>query len=630
MTAAPTVGLVSMPWMAAGMPSIQLATLKHDLLLHGIPSRSHELYLDYAALVGLTLYEHLSDAGGFIEEYLFARLYFRDEAGADLASFRRHRPPFGFEHAMEERILDALEEATEHFLHEVSVRPDFDEHDILGFSLTISQTAPSMALARLLKRRHPGLSIVFGGSACAGPMGRAVMQVCPYVDAVVLGEGEDTFPEVVHRLRNGRAVAELPGVVGRASDSTPCDTGRPAPLHRRSRAPQLDYDDYFARLSRVGLAERLQPWMPIETSRGCWWGQKHQCTFCGLHEIMSYRTWHWRSSLEEMERLEQRYGVTRFFAVDLIMPNDAPRALLPEISARGHDWTIFYEVKANLRRADVERMADAGVRWIQPGIESLSARVLALMDKGVSPIQNLLLLKWCREFGIEVTWNIISGFPGEDPTDYMQMALLCPSLHHLQPPRHVASLQLHRFSPYFEAPEAYGVHPLGAHPLYRHIFPVQSDLLDDLVYLHDFKVERESEPAAYTAPLREALAEWQAAWQRGARLEITVAGDAGIILDTRNQSEHRHTLTRAETDLYLWLDGARGERGLVNAFAEAFPASADALERCEGINACLARWDEAALVVRQGELIIALAPRAHDNTARRRMSPFGAAGALPV
>ena len=55
-----------------------------------------------------------------------------------------------------------------------------------------------------------------------------------------------------------------------------------------------------------------------------------------------------------------------------------------------------------------------------PGIESLSTPILRLMDKGVTALQNIRLLKLCSEFGIQPLWNIMYGFPGEPPDEYEQ------------------------------------------------------------------------------------------------------------------------------------------------------------------------------------------------------------------
>jgi radical SAM superfamily enzyme YgiQ (UPF0313 family) len=189
----------------------------------------------------------------------------------------------------------------------------------------------------------------------------------------------------------------------------------------RPRTRFISYDPFFERVKALGLRDRMPIWIPFEGSRGCWYGQKVQCTFCGLHEIMKFRERNAAEVVGELAYFNARYGETKFFAVDLILPRTFFDTFLPQLSGLGRDWRIFYEVKANLRRDDVSALADAGVKWIQPGIESLDDEVLRLMRKGVSAIQNITLLRMCREYGIEVTWNIIGGLPGESLASYRRM-----------------------------------------------------------------------------------------------------------------------------------------------------------------------------------------------------------------
>lgn len=611
----PSVALVSMPWMGTGMPSIQLATLGNALLAHGFQSTSYEFFLDYAARIGLKLYDLLSNAGGFIEEWIFARHYFEWEAGNDLAAFRQHRPRFGLESVeLEDQVLDALAPVTASFLEELAQSPLWSYHDVVGVSLTISQTAASMALARLLKEYQPHLFVVFGGSSCAGPMGPALMRVCPYVDAIVCVEGEVAFPEVVRRVRQGEGLRKVPGVISRTAADELVGTPKASLYHTVEAPRELNFDGYFARLERLGLADRIPVWLPFESSRGCWWGEKNQCTFCGLHEVMLYRGRDPDSVMALLESLSERYGVSRFFAVDLIMPKEYLKSLLPGIVQRGHDWSLFYEVKANLKREEVEQLAAAGVRWIQPGIESLDDGVLRAMKKGVSALQNVQLLKWCEESGIRVTWNLLMGIPGEDAEAYKAMARLMPALFHLPPPSGASAFQLHRFSPYFEHPGDYGIQRRGAHPLYRYIFPVNEDVLDDLVYIHDFSLDQAPFSGDYTASARDAVREWRLARARGAELGLSVDVDGRAeIRDTRTLPGTVETLTPAETRLYAFLDRGQPIEGLGAAFVGHDPEAAAALAGSGGVDAVIAGWERKRFVVRLRGRVVAVAVRQPKN-----------------
>ncbi|GAA1005115.1 RiPP maturation radical SAM protein 1 [Acrocarpospora pleiomorpha] len=590
------------------MPSIQLATVDSALRAEALSSDRYELYVDFAGRIGINLYNLLSNAGGFVEEWIFAHHYFGPETGNDLSGFKTACPRIGLgSQDTEIAILDALCVVAGDFLEQALDEVERGGHDVVGFSLTISQLAASMALARLIKLRRPETHVVFGGTACAGPMGTAILRVCPYVDAVVRCEAEGIFPQVVRHLRRHESLQDVPGVTWRHDGVV--EANPVGPLHRFDGSrPSLDFDPYFARLRHAGIRDTMPVWLPFEGSRGCWYGEKVQCNFCGLHEIMSFRTLPWEHTLAELERWEKRYGVARFFAVDLIMPRDFKTTLLPAIRERGHDWTIFYEVKANLRRAELEALAASGVRWIQPGIESLEGGALRRMRKGVTPLQNIQLLKWCHELDIRVSWNIILGLPGDEPAGYATIVDRARALFHLEPAQGASPFQLHRFSPYFMQPHDHGILPIGAHPLYREIFPVNRADLDDLVYLHGYTMSDAAiGPDDYRA-VSDAISEWQAAYARGAQLVLeTESNGAAQILDSRGARAKRIRLDSAETALYRFLDSARSEATLARRFAEASPAAARQLAAADGVEGALARWKRQRLVITDAGRVLAVA-----------------------
>ncbi len=565
---APRVGLISMPWMSPALPSIQLATLQSALRSKGMEADVHELFVDYAADIGLNLYNQLGNLLGYLPEWIFSRHYYGAETGDRLEEMFAQDPlseiPW---QGAGNTILRALEPVTARYLDRTMEETDWSRYDIVGFSLTISQLGASMALARLLKKKHPRMVIVFGGSQCAGEMGRAILGTCPYVDYAVHMEGEAILPELVRRIRaEGRLSGPMPGMSLRQPDGAVA-AGPAGDLYPASERLPLDYDAYFHRLERLNLHGKMKPWIPFEGSRGCWWGQKSQCTFCGLHEIMKFRAWEAEPVLEELERLEQRYGVGRFYAMDLILPREYMRTLLPEVARRGHNWMFFWEIKSNVKRQEAETLAKAGVRWVQPGIESLDDDLLALMKKGVSALQNVQLLKWCEELSIFCGWNLLSGLPGEKQASYDRMAAMIPKLHHLRPPSGGGRFQLHRFSPYFDHPEQFGIRWTGAHPMYRYTFPLPQEEVDRLVYLHDF--ERLEGTQVDDSAVEAALRVWRSAYARGAKLTLTVLPDGSSqIRDTRRKGQpKRIALTAEETRLYLQMDAAVSRKSLGRAGA---------------------------------------------------------------
>ncbi|MGY3062884.1 radical SAM superfamily enzyme YgiQ (UPF0313 family) [Streptomyces sp. TE3672] len=75
-----------------------------------------------------------------------------------------------------------------------------------------SDSGRRLALAAELKRRRPGLTVVFGGSNCDGPMGHALHRNHRFVDHVVRGEGEYALPALLTHIDAGTAPADVPGL----------------------------------------------------------------------------------------------------------------------------------------------------------------------------------------------------------------------------------------------------------------------------------------------------------------------------------------------------------------------------------------------------------------------------------
>src|SRR5689334_21736757 len=101
---------------------------------------------------------------------------------------------------------------------------------------------------------------------------------------------------------------------------------------------------------------------------------------------------------------------------------------MPRLVGDARRYELVYETKSNLRKDEVELLAAAGVSELQPGIESFSTPVLERMGKGATRLLNVQVLKWCAELGVKVSWNLLYGFPGEDPREYEAMAELLPLL----------------------------------------------------------------------------------------------------------------------------------------------------------------------------------------------------------
>jgi ribosomal peptide maturation radical SAM protein 1 len=347
--------------------------------------------------------------------------------------------------------------------------------------------------------------------------------------------------------------------------------------------PTPDYDDYFEALHNSSLNSIVHPGLLVETSRGCWWGQKSHCTFCGLNgNGMAYRYKSSARVIEEFFDLSRRYKIHKFEVVDNILSLDHLNELLPIFAKQKERYEIFYETKANLTRQQVEQLAKAGVIWIQPGIEGLHDSVLKLMKKGTNTAINVQLLKWSREFGLQVAWNMLCHFPGESDEWYLEMAQWLPLIIHLQPPSGLSRIQYHRFSPYHDRPEEFGI-KITPFKNYSYVYPLLPKAIKDLAYFF------ESGSELSTSSLKEGIIErpglqttlnclvkWTNLFQSNSPplLCMSEQGEELQIIDTRPCAvQHLISLTGLHKKIYFLCDKALTPREIIKALSSNYEIS---------------------------------------------------------
>lgn len=562
-----SVLFLQLPFAALERPSLGLSLLARSLTQAGLGVRVAYPNLDFAARVGVARYRlvELTRNDDLLGEWVFKRAAFRGEAPPDgdfLEKVDLTAPARRL--GSREDILRAFAEmraAAESWVEELAQTLASGPTRIVGASSMFQQHCASLAVLRRLKELRPEVTVMLGGANCEGVMGKAAFERFPWLDAVVCGEADDVIVELVRSILAQRP-AELPeGVLqrGRAAGG-----GRPL-VQDLDALPVPDFTDYFEAVERSPLRASLTPGLLLETSRGCWWGQKHHCTFCGLNGTgMAFRSKSADRIERELKELSERWGLKRFELTDNILAMERFRDLMPTLTGAG--YSLFAEVKANLRREHLQALAQAGVRWIQPGLESLHDEVLKLMDKGTTTAVNLQLLKWAREFGIFVSWNFLVGFPGEEDEWYARTAEWMPLVTHLQAPQGVFRARYDRYSPYQTDPARYGL-SVVPHPAYRAIYPGDAT---DLAYFH-LGADQEWGPAlwdpARMGPGRQALEAAAQRWGEAfwaplpAIFTMDDDGDEVRLLDTRPGAPvRRRTLRGPERAVYLACEVARTVR----------------------------------------------------------------------
>lgn len=565
--------LVAMPWQAIESPSLPLGLLRASCVRAGLPlpSTYHgglrwaEFVMDSSAgSLGPEDYNDIAENGLFhgLGDWVFAGVLHHDRSfGVDQLYRYAGQRDLDIDRAkqMREYAEEFVDMAAEEIL---ATAPD-----VVGFSTTFMQNVPSLAVAQRIKEIAPGVLVIFGGGNCDGEMGVALHRNYCFIDYVVSGEGEDALPALLTALRDGTPLNSVPGLCWWDGEYQRHNEPSPHPVPP-GRIPIPDFDDWFEHIESSPVREYIEPKLVVETARGCWWGQVHHCTFCGLNgSLMQFRSKSADAVVEELKYLVARHQVLDVIAVDNIIDNTYFKTVLPRIAELDWDLRIHYEVKSNLKQAEIDSLRRARIAHVQPGIESLVTSVLKIMDKGVSGFRNVRTLRDCESAGLTVSWNWLYGFPGESFADYAPIMHQIPALVHLQPPSGAARILLERFSPYFANPEL-GFPKRTSAQLYRHVYNLPEDKVSDMVYLFDTPSQGLTDEEA--AQLRKLLDQWSNRYSQSYLQRSNV--DGAIVLQDRRAGWPTEDIVIEEPDLvkaYNELENGRTMVSLYNRLIDA-------------------------------------------------------------
>ena len=545
-----SVVFVSMPFSSNRRPSLGLSLLQAKLRESQIPSFVWYAFLPLVPQVGISLYEEIADGKYpnyyMIGEWIFAPWLMHTpqdnhwESENDSGYLQYLQQPRvwldvsyfkGLSQQEVERITQ-IRQLLPAFFDNALNAFDWNKVQFVGFTSVFQQHIASLAFARILKERYPHLVIVFGGANVEGPMGRGILQSFPWVDAIVSGEGENVITPLVKAILNGDDYSQVPGVWTRRSVKVTYP-----PRVKMDDLPYPIFDDFFHQHSEAHLQDPVTPAIMVETSRGCWWGEHSHCTFCGLNGLnMTFRSKSPQRAVEEITSLWDRYSdrAGNVLAVDNILDYRYINTVLPQLAQHTKKFSLFYETKANLKKQQVEAFALANIKSIQPGIESLSTHVLKVMRKGISGLSNVQMLKWCQEYHLNVFWNILWGFPGEQPEDYIEANEWAGRLFHLLPPTAVTPIRLDRFSPLFDSADEFGVKNIKPVQAYDHIFDqLSSQERFDLAYFFEFDYQ-EKPGAGYTSDLIHTVSQWIRTHDKAALFYFS-ASSGCMLIDTRTE-----------------------------------------------------------------------------------------------
>jgi len=541
------IALIAPPWPLFNRPSIQLAALA-AFIRKNAPShtiRAFHPYLSVAEAVGFGDYYAISQSG-WASESVCAGILFPEMSDRCERLFRaslRKRggvPPLGPDpRSTREKVVQVLNA----FIESVPWR----RYGLVGISISINQLTAALYLARRIKELAPETPLAIGGPGCAGLTGPSLLSSFPEIDYVIHGEGELPLIGLIRRIA-GEGLAHPSGVSARGGNGTPFSFSQVPDM---DSLPCPDFDDFFQDLGLLPPGKGFRPVLPVEMSRGCWWGR---CAFCNLNlQWSGYRMKSVERMTREIDTLSCRYGTIDFAFMDNALPRrEAPRLFL-ETRKHGRDYRFFAELRAVYTREEWAEMARGGLREVQVGIEALSTSLLKRLGKGTRAMDNVAAMRHAEEHGIRLSGNLILHFPGSTEDEVRETLHVLRFVRPFRPLKAV-SFWLGTGSAVERDPSRFKITKLTAHPSYADLFPME--LASSISpFILSYQGDRRRQQTLWKEVEKE-LARWQRDQkQTGAAGKLLTYRDGKEFIEIRQVLPDgrvlTHRLTGLSREIYL-------------------------------------------------------------------------------
>lgn len=484
--------LVSMPFAGIDIPSIQLPTLQGYAKKKGVCIETRNLYLKAASVFGLHNYNALiyPPNDSYTAQLVFSKYVFADHWKKNYSAIKQYYTKNILEDCLATDLFDfeSYVQKTDIFYQWVVDTIDWNSFDIVGFTLNYGQFLPSLAVAKEIKRRYPQITIVLGGSRTVGALGKHVLECFDYIDYIVSGDGELALTALA---LNTEQITQIPNLQYRYNDMVQVNPQNDC--FDLNELPILNYDQFFSELELCSqsVKQYFQYYgrLPVEISRGCFW---NKCSFCNLNiQYCSYREKKISKIITEIDYLSSQYKILDFHLIGNVLPQDH-HLFLKEIQHIGKDFRFFAETRAGrMKSNDYTDLKNAGFTEIQTGIESFSPHYLKTMNKGTKVIDNIAVLKYCKENGITNRYNLIIGYPNEEPIDFLETKENIKTITSFLDPPHLCQLRVLYGNDIYNDPAAFNIKKLRYSPIDSVMFP-SLFLEKEICFVYDFIKEKKS------------------------------------------------------------------------------------------------------------------------------------------
>jgi radical SAM superfamily enzyme YgiQ (UPF0313 family) len=356
--------------------------------------------------------------------------------------------------------------------------------EFIGFSVWTSNLLTTLLAAAHLKRRRNPPFIVLGGPQVTESQASAQLALrSGLVDAVVLGEGEETLLRLYEAFRetNSPPSREIPGTL-RLDSATGRFERSERPLLRLPSLPLPAFD----RMPLMAYQSRQHPGRTVsfELSRGC----TDKCSFCSEWVFWKrIRVDEVEHCAGQLEQLVARFKAEKVVFMDSLLNASMSRLrqFAEEILSRGLQvrWGGF--MRANMDDETAALLKRAGCDFVFLGIESLSDETLERMNKRRSEADNLKAIECFLRAGFrQVVAGCIPGFPGDSRERFLRTALALRAIHRRYPHHFRVNVEPFTVSPaqpIYADLTGYGLTPRRWDEAYLDLAPEYHDLTDPIV-----------------------------------------------------------------------------------------------------------------------------------------------------
>lgn len=287
-----------------------------------------------------------------------------------------------------------------------------DKPAIVGISVNLYSYQTVLKLTHRLKELFPRIVTILGGPTPSSEPLKVMDECGP--DAVVAGEGEETFDEIVSNYKSKRHLFRgVSGVIYRDKDGIVQNPDRGF-LKDIDAIPFPAYH-LFPDLRTYRSRARKTPFAPLLTSRGC----PYQCVYCSKDVFKNVcRMRSPENVIKEIDMLVNKYGVKQIDILDdnFTMNKKRTEKILDLLIERNYDLYVNLQTGVRTEGIDsniIDKMKRAKVWKIPIGVESGDPGMLKTIKKQLDLERVMDVTEMAKKAGMKVYGFFMLGLPGD-------------------------------------------------------------------------------------------------------------------------------------------------------------------------------------------------------------------------